>query len=36
MTGISSVVREPSPLSPRSASYVAALIREGDNFDYSK
>jgi len=36
MTGISSFVRMPSLLSPRTASYVAALIREGDTFDYSK
>ncbi len=36
MTGISSPVRVPPLLSPRTASYVAALIREGDNFNYSK
>ncbi len=36
MTEISSPVRESSLLSPRTASYVDALIRQGDNFDYSK
>ena len=36
MIGISSHVRMPALLSPRTASYVAALIRQGDNFDYSK
>ena len=36
MTGISSLARVPPLLSPRTASYVAALIREGDTFDYSK
>jgi hypothetical protein len=36
MTEISSPVRVPPLLSPRTASYVAALIREGDSFDYSK
>ncbi len=36
MIGTSSPVREPSLLSPRTASYVAALIREGANFDYPK
>ena len=36
MTEISSPVRAPSLLSPRTANYVAALIREGDNFDYYK
>jgi len=36
MTGISSFARVPSLLSPRTASYIAALIREGDTFDYSK
>jgi hypothetical protein len=32
----SSPVRVPPLVSPRTASYVAALIREGDSFDYSK
>jgi hypothetical protein len=36
MTRISSLPREPSLLSPRTADYVAALIRQGDDFDYSK
>jgi hypothetical protein len=36
MTQISYPTREPSPLSPRTAKYVAALMREGDNFDYDK
>ncbi len=36
MIEISSPVRESSLLSPRTASYVAALIREGEDFDYSK
>ena len=36
MTEISSPFREPSPLLPRTAKYVAALIREGDSFDYCK
>ena len=36
MSGISSPVRVPPLLSARTASYVAALIREGDSFDYSK
>ena len=36
MTEISYPIREPSPLSPRTAKYVAALMREGDNFDYDK
>jgi hypothetical protein len=36
MTEISYPTREPSPLSPRTAKYVAALMREGDNFDYDK
>ncbi len=36
MTGILSLVRVPPLLSPRTASYIAALIQEGDNFDYSK
>jgi hypothetical protein len=36
MSGISSTFRAPSLLSPRTANYVAALIRQGDNFDYFK
>jgi hypothetical protein len=36
MTEISSLPREPSLLSARTADYVAALIRQGDDFDYSK
>ena len=36
MTQISYPTREPSPLSPRTAKYVAALMREGDDFDYDK
>jgi hypothetical protein len=36
MMQISYPIREPSPLSPRTAKYVAALMREGDNFDYDK
>ena len=36
MTETSFTFREPSLLSPRTANYVAALIREGDNFDYFK
>ena len=36
MTEISYPIREPSPLSPRTAKYVAALMREGDNFEYDK
>ncbi len=36
MTEISLPVSESSLLSPRTASYVAALIRDGDSFDYSK
>ena len=36
MTEILSPVRELPLISPRTASYVAALIREGDKFDYSK
>jgi hypothetical protein len=31
---ISSLFREPSLLSPRTAKYVEAMIREGDRFDY--
>jgi hypothetical protein len=36
MSGISSTFRVPSLLSPRTANYVAALIREGDSFDFFK
>jgi hypothetical protein len=36
MSGISSTFRAPPLLSPRTANYVAALIRQGDNFDYLK
>jgi hypothetical protein len=36
MTESSYPIREPSPLSPRTAKYVAALMREGDNFEYDK
>ena len=36
MIGIPSAVKGPSLLSPRTADYVAALIREGDSFDYCK
>ena len=36
MIEISSTFRAPSLLSPRTANYVAALIRQGDNFDYFK
>ena len=36
MTEISYPIREPSPLLPRTAKYVAALMCEGDNFDYCK
>jgi hypothetical protein len=36
MSGISSTFRAPFLLSPRTAKYVAALIRQGDNFDYYK
>jgi hypothetical protein len=36
MSGISSTFRAPSLLSPRTANYVAALVRQGDNFDYFK
>jgi hypothetical protein len=34
MMQISSTFRAPPLLSPRTANYVAALIRQGDNFDY--
>jgi hypothetical protein len=36
MIETSSTFRAPSLLSPRTANYVAALIRQGDNFDYYK
>jgi hypothetical protein len=36
MIEISFPVRVPPLVSPRTASYVAALIQEGDDFDYSK
>jgi hypothetical protein len=36
MSGISSTFRAPPLLSPRTAKYVTALTREGDNFDYFK
>jgi hypothetical protein len=36
MTEISYPIREPSPLSPRTANYIAALSREGEKFDYSR
>ena len=36
MIEISSTFRAPSLLSPRTANYVAALIRQGDKFDYLK
>jgi hypothetical protein len=36
MTETLSTFRAPSLLSPRTANYVAALTREGDNFDYYK
>jgi hypothetical protein len=36
MMPISSPFREPSLLSPRTAKYVEAMIREGDSFDYHK
>ena len=35
MTGPSSPIRDGFLLSPRTASYIDALIREGDKFDYS-
>ena len=34
MIETSSAIKEPPLLSPRTAHYVAALIREGDDFDY--
>jgi hypothetical protein len=36
MTQISSVFRDAPLLSPRTADYVSALIREGDKFDYCR
>jgi hypothetical protein len=36
MTGISSCNTQSFLLSPRTANYVAALIRQGDKFDYCK
>jgi hypothetical protein len=36
MIETSSTFRAPSLLSPRTANYVAALVRQGDNFDYYK
>jgi hypothetical protein len=36
MIETSSAVKEPPLLSPRTADYIAALIREGDNFDYCR
>jgi hypothetical protein len=36
MIEISSSLRQPPLVSPRTASYVAALIQEGDTFDYSR
>ena len=36
MIETSSTFRAPSSLSPRTANYVAALVRQGDNFDYFK
>jgi hypothetical protein len=36
MMTISSRFKEPSLMSPRTAKYVEAMIREGDNFDYEK
>jgi hypothetical protein len=36
MIETSSTFRAPSLLSPRTTNYVAALIRQGDNFDYFK
>ena len=35
MMRISSTFRAAPMLSPRTADYVSALIREGDNFDYA-
>jgi hypothetical protein len=36
MTETSSPPKVPPLVSPRTASYVAALIQEGNDFDYSK
>ena len=36
MMETSFAVKQSPLLSPRTADYVAALIRDGDNFDYSK
>ena len=36
MIETSSAGKEPPLLSPRTADYIAALIQEGENFDYSK
>ena len=36
MTGPSLPLRDSFLLSPRTASYIDALTREGDKFDYSK
>jgi hypothetical protein len=36
MVPILSPFKEPSLLSPRTAKYVEAMIREGDQFDYDK
>jgi len=36
MTETSSAGKEPPLLSPRTADYIAALVREGEDFDYSK
>ena len=36
MTETLSIFSAPSWRSPRTANYVAALIRQGDNFDYYK
>ena len=36
MIKILSAFSAPSLLSPRTADYVSALIREGDNFDYCR
>jgi hypothetical protein len=36
MMPISSPLREPSLMSPRTAKYVEAMIRLGDSFDYDR
>jgi len=36
MIETSSAGKEPPLLSPRTADYIAALVREGEDFDYSK